>query len=171
MFYHLFYRLCGVHFMPSMLWCCWLGGRKGIRPVKNWVVGCWRGYLGWGADLHIAQQMPLPLTISCSSKSRLVFTVLVFTFLVPAHLGGPGQIPEQQQKWLCVCYVVYFVIFIVSTCVYISDSAIQLLAANVPSIVSLSKNVTITTTTIIMACSSSVVTKVKVKIKHTIVAG
>jgi len=24
---------------------CWLGGRKGIRPVKNWVVGCWRGYL------------------------------------------------------------------------------------------------------------------------------
>jgi len=25
-----------------------------------------------GADLHIAQQMPLPLTISCRSKSRLV---------------------------------------------------------------------------------------------------
>jgi len=24
---------------------CWLGGRKGIRPVKNWVVGCWHGYL------------------------------------------------------------------------------------------------------------------------------
>jgi len=31
--------------MPSVLWCCWLGGRKGIRPVKNWVVGCWRGYV------------------------------------------------------------------------------------------------------------------------------
>jgi len=31
--------------MPSVLWRCWLGGRKGIRPVKNWVVGCWRGYL------------------------------------------------------------------------------------------------------------------------------
>jgi len=30
---------------PSVLWCCWLGSRKGIRPVKNWVVGCWRGYL------------------------------------------------------------------------------------------------------------------------------
>jgi len=28
--------------MPSVLWCCWLGAgrcRKGIRPVKNWVVG------------------------------------------------------------------------------------------------------------------------------------
>ena len=23
------------YFMPSVLWCCWLGGRKGIRPVKN----------------------------------------------------------------------------------------------------------------------------------------
>ena len=28
--------------------------------------------LRWGADLHMAQQMPLPLTVSCSSKSRLV---------------------------------------------------------------------------------------------------
>ena len=31
--------------LPSVLWRCWLGGRKGIRPVKNWAVGCWRGYL------------------------------------------------------------------------------------------------------------------------------
>ena len=33
-------------FLPSMLCRCWLGGRKGIRPVKNSrVVGCWCGYL------------------------------------------------------------------------------------------------------------------------------
>jgi len=31
--------------LPSVLWRCWLGGRKGIRPVKNWMVVCWRGYL------------------------------------------------------------------------------------------------------------------------------
>jgi len=31
--------------LPSVLWHCWLGGRRGIRPVKNWLVGCWRGYL------------------------------------------------------------------------------------------------------------------------------
>ena len=31
--------------MPSVLWRCWLGGRKGIWPVKNWVVGCWHGYV------------------------------------------------------------------------------------------------------------------------------
>ena len=27
--------------MPSVLWRCWLGSRKGIRPAKNRVVGCW----------------------------------------------------------------------------------------------------------------------------------
>jgi len=59
--------------LPSVLLRCWLGGRKGIRPVKTewWdagMVAC----LSQGADLHVAQLMPLPLTVSCSSKSRLV---------------------------------------------------------------------------------------------------
>jgi len=50
-----------------------LGGRKGIRLVKTewWGAGmviC----LEQGAGLHITKLMPLPLTISCSSKSRLV---------------------------------------------------------------------------------------------------
>ena len=34
-----------VMMLSWVLWRCRLGGRKGIRPVKNWVVGCWRGYL------------------------------------------------------------------------------------------------------------------------------
>ena len=38
---------------PSVLWSCWLGGRKGIRPVKTWVVKCWRGYLS-GARCRLA---------------------------------------------------------------------------------------------------------------------
>ena len=37
----------------SVLWRCWLGGRKGIRPVKNWVVRCWRCYLS-GARCRLA---------------------------------------------------------------------------------------------------------------------
>ena len=90
------------HFLlPSVLWRCWLGSRKGIRPVKNWVVGCWRGIcLELGADLHAAQLMPLPLTISCFIKIQTGFT-----FLVPAHLGSPGQ---RAVKWVCVlhCYSV-----------------------------------------------------------------
>jgi len=48
--------------LPSVLWCCWLGSRIGIRPVKTeWccagVVIC----LERGADLHMVQLMPLPL--------------------------------------------------------------------------------------------------------------
>ena len=39
--------------LPSVLWRCWLGGRKSIRPVKNWAVGCWRGYLS-GARCRLA---------------------------------------------------------------------------------------------------------------------
>ena len=38
------------------------------------------------ADLHIAQLMRLPLTVSCFSKIQIGFT-----FLVPAHPGSPGQ--------------------------------------------------------------------------------
>ena len=46
--------LFGYYFTkPSVLWRCWLGGRKGIRPVKNWVVGCWHGYLS-GARCRLA---------------------------------------------------------------------------------------------------------------------
>jgi len=70
-----------------------------------------------GADLHMAQLMPLPLTVSCSSKIQIVFTFLVaaypgflekrpingccccFTFLVLAYLGSPGQI---AVKRVCV---------------------------------------------------------------------
>ena len=26
---------------PSVLWHCWLGDTKGIRPVKNWMLVCW----------------------------------------------------------------------------------------------------------------------------------
>jgi len=53
-----------------------LGGRKGIWPVKKtewWgagVVIC----LERGADLHIAQLMPLLLTVCCFSKLQIGFT-------------------------------------------------------------------------------------------------
>ena len=49
------------------------------------------------ADLHMAQLMPLPLTISCFSKIQIGFT-----FLVLAHPGCPGK---EAVKWLCVCVI------------------------------------------------------------------
>jgi len=45
----------------------------------------------------MVQQIPLPLTVSCFSKIQIGLT-----FLVPAHLGSPG---ERAVKWVCVCEV------------------------------------------------------------------
>jgi len=63
-----------------------LGGRKGIQPVKKqewWGAGVVVG-LEQGADLHIAQLMPLPLTDSCLVKSRLVLPFWYrLTWVVP----------------------------------------------------------------------------------------
>ena len=47
-----------------------------------------------GADLHMAQLMPLPLTVSCFSKIQIGFA-----FLVLAHLGSPGQ-RAVKRVWL-----------------------------------------------------------------------
>ena len=52
-----------------------------------------------GADLHMAQLMPLTLTVSCFSKIQIGFT-----FLVAAHLGSPGQ---RAVKQVCVCVCVF----------------------------------------------------------------
>ena len=51
-----------------------------------------------GADLHVAQLMPLPLMSLASVKSRLVFA-----FLLPAHLGSPGKGPLNGCVCVCVC--------------------------------------------------------------------
>jgi len=41
--------LCTWHWQcfHSVLWCCWLGNRKGIRPVKSWVLVCWWWRFDW----------------------------------------------------------------------------------------------------------------------------
>ena len=49
------------------------------------------------ADLHMAQLMPLPLTVSCFSKIQIGFT-----FLVSAHPGSPGK---RAVKRVCVCVI------------------------------------------------------------------
>jgi len=51
-----------------------------------------------GADLHTAQLMLLPLTVSCSSKIQIGFA-----FLVPAHPGSPGKGPLNGCVCVCVC--------------------------------------------------------------------
>ena len=73
----------------------WAAGRASGRKKTEWwgagVVIC----LERGADLHMAQMMPPPLTVSCFSKIQIGFT-----FLVPAHPGSPKQ---RAIKRVCVC--------------------------------------------------------------------
>jgi len=80
-------------------------------------------YLERGADLYMAQLMPLPLTDSCFSKIQIGFT-----FLVPAHLGSPGQ---RAGKRLCACVCVCvcvseLVSTIAATCLYQSSCGCSL---------------------------------------------
>ena len=48
-----------------------------------------------GADLHMSQLIPLPLTVSCFSKIQIGFTFLV--------LANPGSSTQRAVKWVCVC--------------------------------------------------------------------
>jgi len=76
-----------------------LVGRQEEHPACK-KLGEWWGAgvvicLERGADLHMAQLMPLPLTDSCFSKIQFGFA-----FLVPAHQGSPGK---RAVKRVCVC--------------------------------------------------------------------
>ena len=61
-----------------------------------------------GADLHMAQLMPLPLTVSCFSKIQIGFSSLVL-----AHPGSPGK---RAVKRVCVCVVV---VVVLEWCVFV----------------------------------------------------
>jgi len=82
--------------LPSVLWHCWLGGRKGIRPVKN--MGQWwrLALVVWMEWRPVGGSVFLPLLISpCTIKSRS-------SLLAPAHPGGPGK-RAIQRVCVCVC--------------------------------------------------------------------
>ena len=75
-----------------------VGRQEGHPACKNGVVGCCMVIcLEQGADLHMAQLMPLPLTVSCFSKIQVGFT-----FLVPAYPGSPEK---KAVKRVCVCVI------------------------------------------------------------------
>jgi len=80
-----------------MLLVGWQAGHPACKKTEWWgtgVVIC----LERGADLHMAQLMPLPLTVSCLSKIQIGFT-----FLVPAY---PGVVLDKGPLNGCVCVCV-----------------------------------------------------------------
>jgi len=65
------------------------------------------GVLAWlsvWSEVHMAQLMPLPLTVSCFSKIQIGFT-----FLVLAHSGSPRQ-RAVKRVCVCVCMVLCFLL-------------------------------------------------------------
>ena len=85
-----------------MLRRCWLGGRKGIWPVKK-LSG---GVLAWLSVWSEAKTCIWSSSCYCHSLSCFSKIQIGFTFLVLAHAGKPGQ---RAVKRVCVCvpYVVY----------------------------------------------------------------
>ena len=61
-----------------------VGRQQGQPDCKNWVVGCWRGY---------PEQGTYDPADATATHCLLLFGKIEigFTFLVPAHLGIPGQ--------------------------------------------------------------------------------
>jgi len=94
------FRLISHPFDYSIIQLMLLVGRQEGHPACKKLSG---GLLAWFSVwsevlTHMAQLMPLPLTVSCSTKIQTGFT-----FLVPAHPGNPGQ---GAVKWVCVCVCV-----------------------------------------------------------------
>ena len=81
-------------FLPSVLWRCWFGVRKSIRPVKNCVVRCWRGYLSAARCKWFAYGPADATAILSSLASEWL------TFLVPAYPRCPGK---ETVKRVSVC--------------------------------------------------------------------
>ena len=82
------FNFISVLILTSVLCHCWLGGREGIRPVKTelWGAGVVIS-VERGADLHMAQRIPLPLTVSVISE-HICFLLLVFLFLHFLFVGS-----------------------------------------------------------------------------------
>jgi len=99
--------LCLV-FSTKLSWPCafsaltlLVGRQEGHLACKEQSGGMLAWLSAWGADLHIAQQMPLPLTISCSSKSRLVLP-----FWYPLTRVDPDIFQTSSKTVVCVCVCV-----------------------------------------------------------------
>ena len=90
--------------LPSVLWRCWLGGRKGIRPVKNLS----DGVLAWLSVWSEMQTCMWPSWCHCHSltlasvKSRL-FLFLPFWYRLTQVVTEKG--PLNGCVCVCVCVV------------------------------------------------------------------
>jgi len=97
--------------MPSVLWRCWLGGRKGIRPVKK-LSG---GVLAWLSVWSEVQTCILPSWCHCYSPSLAsIKSRLVLPFWYQLTRVVPDKRPLNGCVCVCVCYS--SMVYVVATC-------------------------------------------------------
>jgi len=60
---------------PSVLWHCWFGDNKGIRPVNSWVLVCCWWRFDWSfANLVALVVTPPPVTSLGKGKGKAAYT-------------------------------------------------------------------------------------------------
>ena len=77
--------------MPSVLWRCWLGGRKGIRPVKT---------EHWGAGVVICLERGADSGFHCHSLS---LASVKSTLVLPFWYRLTRVVPDKGPLSGCVC--------------------------------------------------------------------
>ena len=111
--------------MPSVLWRCWLGSRKGIRPIKK-LSGGVLAWLSVWSEVHTCIWLSWchchSLSLA-SVKSRLVLpfwyrltrltqrlwshgNMVLYKFCIVLYCS-PGQMAV-KRVCVCVCYVTYY---------------------------------------------------------------
>ena len=112
-------------FSPSICWHCWLGNRKGIRPVNNRMLVCWWWQFGWSFVHLIAAVVTTSSVILSSNESpewqcsgtglsRLSWKIAVETSVVvwiqkvwrcvvQRHLLMPRDIPLTKRSVTLCC--------------------------------------------------------------------
>ena len=85
--------------LHSVLWCCWLGSRKGRHPAcKKWVVvGCWYGYLS-GVRCRLAYG-PADAT-----ATRCLFLQKNLDWFYLSGTSLPGYSRTKAVKQVCVTF-------------------------------------------------------------------
>ena len=89
---------------PSVLWRCWLGGRKGIRPVKQ-LSG---GVLAWLSVWSEVQTCIWPSWCHCHSLS---LASMKSSLVLPCWYRPTQAVPDKGPLNGCVCVCVIFVLF------------------------------------------------------------
>ena len=91
--------------MPSVLWRCWLGSRKGIRPVKK-LSG---GVLAWLSVWSEVQTCMWPSWCHCHSLSLAsVKSRLVLPFWYRPTWAVPEKGPLNGCVCVCVCVLMSY---------------------------------------------------------------